>query len=271
VDTDSSAVRIAVLFDADNTSPKYAEAVLEELASYGTPTIKRAYGDFSSQRLAGWARELNSRAIRAMHQNAFTTGKNSTDSALIIDAMDLLYAGNVEAFGFVSSDSDFTSLAVRLRESGKTVFGLGRRGTPVSLQNACDKFIALEVLGSQPEREADDEDDAPAFNLQSLLTKAVNATAGDDGWTTLGAIGNHLARSHPSWDPRTFGHTKLGSLVNDQPYLETRHEGNHLGVALKQTRKAAQQQPAKKSAAKKSPAKKSVRAGSTLRAVAKKD
>ena len=92
-----------------------------------------------------------------------------------------------------------------------------------------------------------------------------------NGWTTLGAIGNHLARSHPSWDPRTFGHTKLGSLVNDQPYLETRHEGNHLGVALKQTRKAAQQQPAKKSAAKKSPAKKSVRAGSTLRAVAKKD
>ena len=240
MDTDSSAVRIAVLFDADNTSPKYAEAVLEELASYGTPTIKRAYGDFSSQRLAGWARELNSRAIRAMHQNAFTTGKNSTDSALIIDAMDLLYAGNVEAFAIVSSDSDFTSLAVRLRESGKTVYGLGRRGTPVSLQNACDKFIALEVLGSEAEPEAAaDEDDAPSLNLQSLLTKAVNATAGDDGWTTLGAIGNHLARSHPSWDPRTFGHTKLGSLVNDQPYLETRPAGNHLEVALKQTRKTA--------------------------------
>jgi uncharacterized protein (TIGR00288 family) len=274
VDTDSSAVRIAVLFDADNTSPKYAEAVLEELASYGTPTIKRAYGDFSSQRLAGWARELNSRAIRAMHQNAFTTGKNSTDSALIIDAMDLLYAGNVEAFAIVSSDSDFTSLAVRLRESGKTVYGLGRRGTPVSLQNACDKFIALEVLGSEAEPESEprsepksgDEDEAPSLNLQSLLTKAVHATAGDDGWTTLGAIGNHLARSHPSWDPRTFGHTKLGSLVTDQPYLETRHEGNHLGVALKQTRKAAKKQPAKKSAAKKQ-----ARPASTLRAVTKKD
>ena len=277
MDTDSSAVRIAVLFDADNTSPKYAEAVLEELASYGTPTIKRAYGDFSSQRLAGWARELNSRAIRAMHQNAFTTGKNSTDSALIIDAMDLLYAGNVEAFAIVSSDSDFTSLAVRLRESGKTVYGLGRRGTPVSLQNACDKFIALEVLGSEAESEAPKagaedgadegaDDGAPSLNLQSLLTKAVNATAGDDGWTTLGAIGNHLARSHPSWDPRTFGHTKLGSLVTDQPYLETRHEGTHLGVALKQTRKAAKKQPAKKTTAKKQ-----VRPASTLRAVAKKD
>ncbi len=244
MDTDSSAVRIAVLFDADNTSPKYAEAVLEELATYGTPTIKRAYGDFSSQRLTGWSRELNTRAIRAMHQNAFTTGKNSTDSALIIDAMDLLYAGNVEAFAIVSSDSDFTSLAVRLRESGKTVYGLGRRRTPVSLQNACDKFIALEVLGSEAQPEVQPEttgaeDDAPVLNLQSLLTKAVNATAGDDGWTTLGAIGNHLARSHPSWDPRTFGHTKLGSLVSDQPYLETRPAGNHLEVALKQTRNIA--------------------------------
>jgi uncharacterized protein (TIGR00288 family) len=279
VDTDSSAVRIAVLFDADNTSPKYAEAVLEELASYGTPTIKRAYGDFSAQRLAGWARELNSRAIRAMHQNAFTTGKNSTDSALIIDAMDLLYAGNVEAFAIVSSDSDFTSLAVRLRESGKTVYGLGRRGTPVSLQNACDKFIALEVLGSEAEPEAEPKSGAedgadggaPSLNLQSLLTKAVHATAGDDGWTTLGAIGNHLARSHPSWDPRTFGHTKLGSLVTDQPYLETRHEGNHLGVALKQTRKTAKKQPAKKTTSTKSTAKKQARPASTLRAVAKKD
>ncbi|MGH3348223.1 MAG: NYN domain-containing protein [Nocardioides sp.] len=253
MDTDSSAVRIAVLFDADNTSPKYAEAVLEELATYGTPTIKRAYGDFSAQRLAGWSRELNTRAIRAMHQNAFTTGKNSTDSALIIDAMDLLYAGNVEAFAIVSSDSDFTSLAVRLRESGKTVYGLGRRGTPVSLQNACDKFIALEVLGSEAEPEPTGaEDDAPALNLQSLLTKAVNATAGDDGWTNLGAIGNHLARSHPSFDPRTFGHTKLGSLVSDQPYLDTRRAGTHLEVTLKQTRKAAKKStPATKRPAKK--------------------
>ena len=130
METDSSAVRIAVLIDADNTSPKYAEAILDELATYGTPTIKRAYGDFSSTRLQGWRRELNARAIRAMHQNAFTTGKNSTDSALIIDAMDLLYAGNVEAFAIVSSDSDFTSLAMRLRESGKTVYGLGRKKTP---------------------------------------------------------------------------------------------------------------------------------------------
>jgi uncharacterized protein (TIGR00288 family) len=263
VDTDSSAVRIAVLIDADNTSPKYAEAILDELAKYGTPTIKRAYGDFSSPRLSGWTRELNARAIRAMHQNAFTTGKNSTDSALIIDAMDLLYAGNVEAFAIVSSDSDFTSLALRLRESGKTVYGLGRKRTAVSLQNACDRFIMLEVLGSEQDDDAahdaeatDGPDDAgdgepaPQLNLQSVLTKAVNATADDDGWTTLAAIGNHLARSHPSWDPRNFGYSKLSSLVGDQPYLQTRPGGNHLQVALKHTRKSTRKAPAKKATTK---------------------
>jgi uncharacterized protein (TIGR00288 family) len=272
VETDSSAVRIAVLIDADNTSPKYAEAILDELAKYGTPTIKRAYGDFSSTRLQGWRRELNARAIRAMHQTAFTTGKNSTDSALIIDAMDLLYAGNVEAFAIVSSDSDFTSLAMRLRESGKTVYGLGQKKTPSSLQNACDRFIMLEVLGTdhedetpggsgvaeaEAEAEAEpaeetSEEPTPQLNLQSVLTKAVNATADDDGWTTLGAIGNHLARSHPSWDPRTFGHSKLSSLVADQPYHETRTAGNHVEVTLKARRP-------RKSAAKKAPAAKAAK------------
>ncbi|MEJ7795130.1 MAG: NYN domain-containing protein [Nocardioides sp.] len=259
MDTDSSAVRIAVLFDADNTSPKYAEAILDELAKFGTPTIKRAYGDFSSNRLSGWTRELNTRAIRAIHQNAFTTGKNSTDSALIIDAMDLLYAGNVEAFAIVSSDSDFTSLALRLRESGKVVYGLGRQRTAISLQNACDRFIMLEVLGAdpvyeEPEDDGEDTDGEPStmLNLQSVLTKAVNATADDDGWTTLGAIGNHLARSLPSWDPRTFGHSKLSSLVADQPYLETRPSGSHLQVALKQTRKPAAKRTSTRKTAKKS-------------------
>ncbi len=255
MDTDLSGVRIAVLIDADNTSAKYAEAILDELAKYGTPTIKRAYGDFSSPRLHGWTRELNARAIRAMHQNAFTTGKNSTDSALIIDAMDLLYAGNVEAFAIVTSDSDFTSLALRLRESGRTVYGLGQKKTPVSLQNACDRFIMLEVLGTEPEDDDEgggpDEQD-PQLNLQSVLTKAVNATADDDGWVALGALGSHLARSHPSWDPRTFGHGKLSSLVADQPYLETRSAGNHVEVGLKRkaAKKAAAKKPAKRAAKK---------------------
>jgi hypothetical protein len=147
----------------------------------------------------------------------------------------------------VSSDSDFTSLAVRLRESGKTVYGLGQKKTPVSLQNACDRFIMLEVLGSEPDDQGDEDsaDEAePQLNLQSVLTKAVNATADDDGWTSLGSLGNHLTRSHPSWDPRTFGHGKLSSLVADQPYLETRKVGNHLEVGLK--RKATKKATAKK-------------------------
>ncbi|MGH3361150.1 MAG: NYN domain-containing protein [Nocardioides sp.] len=263
MDTDlTGSARIAVLIDADNTSPKYAEALLDELAKYGTPTIKRAYGDWSSRNLGGWTKELDARAIRAMHQKAFTTGKNSTDSALIIDAMDLLYAGNVEAFAIVSSDSDFTSLVHRLRESGKTVYGLGRERTPSSLQNACDLFIGLELLGAEdtPESAPDESDAGPdagpvrKANPQSVLTKAVNATVGEDGWASLSAMGSHIQRSQPSFDPRAFGHTKLGELVAAQPYLETQADGRATRVRLKQARKKA---TAKKSAAKKGAAKKS--------------
>lgn len=249
-----SDARIAVLIDADNTSPKYAEALLEELAKFGTPTIKRAYGDWSSQRLSGWSKELNVRAIRAMQQHAYTTGKNSTDSALIIDAMDLLYDGNVEAFALVSSDSDFTGLALRLRESGKVVYGLGRKRTPLSLQNACDRFIQLENLGETEDAgeaadaEADSEaEDTPKLNLQSVLVKAVNATADDDGWSTVSLMGNHLSRTHANFDPRTFGHGKLSSLVTAQSYLETEPEGRTIKVRLKGTAK----KPAAKAASRK--------------------
>ena len=258
----TSSVRIAVLIDADNVSPKKAEGILDELAKYGTPTIKRAYGDFSSQRLSGWTKELNARAIRAIHQNAYTVHKNSTDSALIIDAMDLLYAGNVEAFAIVSSDSDFTGLALRLRESGRVVYGFGRRRTPQSLQNACDKFIHLEVLGEDDAAESgevkdagdDAEEDVPPINLQSVLTKAVNANADDDGWARIGSLGNHISRTHANFDPRTFGHGKLSSLVAAQPYLETSGTGNAAKARLKgrtPAKKSATSAP-KKSAAKKS-------------------
>lgn len=263
MDHASSSDRIAVLIDADNTSPKYAEAMLDEIAKYGNPTIKRAYGDWSSNRLSGWTKELNARAIRGMHQTAFTSGKNSTDSALIIDAMDLLYAGNVEAFALVTSDSDFTSLALRLRESGKAVYGLGRQRTPASLQNACDRFIQLEVLGEEAESDEGDDTDsdsdsdadssaeaAPRINLQSALTKAVNATADEEGWTHLGAIGNHLSRTHAAFDPRMFGHTKLSALVAAQPYLETTGSGNTMRTRLKGKQAAAKKAPPKKTAKK---------------------
>ncbi|HRO31347.1 MULTISPECIES: NYN domain-containing protein [Micrococcaceae] len=143
----SATTRIAVLIDCDNVSATHAGAVLEELATYGTPTIKRAYGDWTTNQLGGWKNELNRLAVQPVQQFSYTTGKNSTDSALIIDAMDLLWMGNVEAFALVSSDSDFTRLATRLRESGKRVIGLGERKTPASLRNAVDQFIYLELLG----------------------------------------------------------------------------------------------------------------------------
>lgn len=259
--------RIAVLIDVDNIPAKYAEAIFEELAAYGTATVKRAYGDYTQARLAPWTRAFNVHAIKPMQQPAYTTGKNSSDSALIIDAMDLLYADNVEAFAIVSSDSDFTGLAVRLKESGKTVYGLGGRQTPVSLRNACNRFIQLELLASdaasdsaaaepastppsppsrgrattkasasvptdaapaQPEME-----DPPAINLQSALTKAVNATADDTGWARLSDLGSYLTRTHPSFDTRTYGHPKLSPLVQAQRFLTTERRGGHLRVRVK--------------------------------------
>lgn len=152
----STSTRIAVLIDCDNVSAKHTAAVLEELAKYGTPTVKRAYGDWTTTQLVGWKPELHRNAIQPVQQFAYTVGKNSTDSALIIDAMDLLWQGNVEAFALVSSDSDFTRLATRLRESGKRVYGLGQRKTPESLRRAVDQFIFLELLQEQA-RDEDEE------------------------------------------------------------------------------------------------------------------
>lgn len=246
----SSSTRIAVLIDCDNVSAKHIGAVLEELATYGVPTVKRAYGDWTTTQLTSWKPELLRNAIQPVQQFSNTVGKNSTDSALIIDAMDLLWQGNVEAFAIVSSDSDFTRLATRLRESGKRVYGLGRRKTPESLRRAVDQFIFLEVLQDQERAEesgtaevaseSDPDTASSRINLQSALTRAINATSSDDGWSTLGVVGQHLSRAHADFDPRDFGHQKLSSLVDEQPYLETRTEGSQRQVRLKQraTRRA---------------------------------
>lgn len=336
-----ASLRIAVLMDSDNVSPKFV--ILEELATYGTPTIKRAYGDWTTTNLNGWKKALNHHAIQPVQQFAYTVGKNSSDSALIIDAMDLLWMGNVDAFALVSSDSDFTRLATRLREGGKRVIGLGARKTPASLRNAVDQFIYLELLGTATDHDVDDDetgedalakeenakasegsgrsgsrrggrgrgrgskttdatdtpdadvadaeapaadaapagdaatgrdgkgteaksgagrrgrrasssdvtedptppevpveaepehdeaDAAPRIDLQAALTKAVNATSTDDGWATLSLIGQHLSRTHVDFDPRDFGHSKLSTLVEDQPYLRTRTEGRTMEVSL---------------------------------------
>lgn len=247
--------RLAVLIDADNTSPKHAGALFDELAAYGVATVKRAYGDWTTSNLSGWKKELNQHAIAPKQQFAYTTGKNSTDSALIIDAMDLLYTGNVDAFALVSSDSDFTGLATRLRESGKTVYGLGLKKTPASLVAAVDRFIYLEVLGDQPSSATDDrtaDGEAPLPNLQSLLTRAINATSGDDGTVSVSSLGNYLRSASASFDPRLYQHPKLSALLQAQPYLIVTGTGSGMQVSLKsrtpakKATKAAAKKTAKK-------------------------
>jgi len=254
--------RLAVLIDSDNTTAKLVTEILEELSKYGTPTVRRAYGDWGSPHLGGWRDVLNQHAIQPIQQIAYTKGKNATDSALIIDAMDLLYAGYVDAFAIVSSDSDFTRLATRLRESGKTVVGLGRRTTPVAFQSACDKFVFLdllteeEVLPSAPEQASTPP--APLPDLEKLLTSAINSASREDGWAALGAVGSHINRTHPSFDPRSYGFPKLVELARAQNYVDVEQaESGHARVRLRSshpTRKAATKAPVKKGTPKKATA-----------------
>ncbi|MEA2219305.1 MAG: hypothetical protein QOJ35_1931 [Solirubrobacteraceae bacterium] len=225
--TSTDATRLAVLIDSDNTTANLTTELLEEIAKYGTPTIKRAYGDWTTQQLVGWKQELLRHAIQPVQQFTYTRGKNSTDSALIIDAMDLLYAGNLEGFVIVSSDSDFTRLATRLRESGMTVYGLGRRNTPAPFVAACDRFIYLDLLSQEPQeparRASQDEEPAPVLpDLKRILSTAITSTSKDDGWSSLGEVGSYLVKSHAAFDPRDYGHTKLGELVRKEPYVEMR-------------------------------------------------
>lgn len=216
------STRLAVLIDADNTSPKLITEMFEELASYGTITVKRAYGDWTSPHLNGWRSILLTNAISPQQQFAYTYGKNATDSALIIDAMDLLYSGNVDGFAIVSSDSDFTPLATRLRESGKRVIGVGRRTTPKPFVEACERFVFLEVLGGDSEATEQAKDDQPR-PIQSVLAKALNKVDTDDeDWASLSALGNHLNRTDPSFDARSYGFGKLSDLVKAQPFIESK-------------------------------------------------
>jgi hypothetical protein len=269
----SDSDRLAVLIDADNISAKVAKDLFDELAGYGTLTVKRAYGDWTTTHLTGWKDQLHSFAISPMQQFAYTQGKNSTDSALIIDAMDLLYAGNLDGFVLVSSDSDFTRLATRLREAGMTVYGIGAKKTPSAFRDACDKFTFLEVLRDAPVQAvvAEDEtsegetteDTAGAVRdrggLESLLLKALNKTASDDDdWSALGALGSHLNRIDPSFDSRAYGFARLTDLVREQPFLETRSLESADGrgqLWVRSKQRSRKRTPTRKTTAKKSAAK----------------
>jgi uncharacterized LabA/DUF88 family protein len=259
--------RLAVLIDGDNTTPSIIEALLAEIAKYGSATVKRAYGDWTTSNLRGWKEAINAHAIQPMQQFAYTTGKNSTDSALIIDAMDLLYTGNLDGFCLVSSDSDFTKLASRLRESGKTVYGFGEPKTPHSLVAACDKFVYLDVLrrpdkpkepsGVDADPTGPDRKSAKDLRgdakLVKLLREGIDAASDDDGWANLGGVGSHVAKQAPDFDSRNWGYAKLVDLVTAIELFEVKRSAGQ-GVRVRETPKG---QPAKKAAAKKAGVKKS--------------
>lgn len=220
--SDPSATRLAVLIDADNASSASLADMLGELSRYGSPSVKRAYGDWTTPNLAGWKGVLHSHAIHPVQQFRYTTGKNATDSALIIDAMDLLHAGHVDGFCLVSSDSDFTRLAGRIREAGLLVIGVGERKTPAPFVSACDRFIFTEILRdvTSPATLVPAGTDT---GLERMLRDSILDVAGDDGWAALSAVGGLLVMKHPSFDSRNYDFRKLGELVRQQPYLDVRN------------------------------------------------
>ena len=225
--------RLAVLIDADNASRTAMRDVMAEIAVYGTPTIKRIYGDWTTPNMASWKPILLENAITPIQQYSYTTGKNSTDSAMIIDAMDILYTGQCDGFVLVSSDSDFTRLATRLREAGKKVIGMGEKKTPSPFIVACDKFIYIEVIraaakdkAAKPEP-APDPEPAPEEpqrkvppEIEELIAGALDMIADEDGYAFMGELGNLLIRQQPDFDPRNYGFSKLTQLIKSLDRFE---------------------------------------------------
>ncbi|HKB87281.1 MAG TPA: NYN domain-containing protein [Ignavibacteriaceae bacterium] len=217
-------LRLAVLIDGDNIPSAYVKEMMEEIAKYGSPTIKRIYADWTKPNPTRWKNLLLENAITPIQQYSYTTGKNATDSAMIIDAMDILYTEKVHGFCLVSSDSDFTRLATRLREAGMKVYGIGERKTPGPFIAACDKFIYVEILKNQSdETEAEVSKDkttkkneiekvTPA--LIKLISTTISDLADEDGWAFLGDVGNLLQKKQPNFDPRNYGFQKLTPLIN---------------------------------------------------------
>lgn len=211
--------RLVVLIDADNAQGSIVTELLAEISRYGVASVKRAYGDWTTPNLKGWKEHLHKHAIQPIQQFSYTSGKNATDSSMIIDAMDLLHSGRFEGFCLVSSDSDFTRLATRLRESGVAVYGFGEAKTPEPFVSACDRFIYTEILRAKPSADPIPKGLA-SVPLAQILRPAVEASIRENGWAPLSAVGSILLKTHPSFDPRNYGFSKLGELVRKQPFLE---------------------------------------------------
>lgn len=241
-----STQKLAVLIDADNAQPSIVEELLAEIAKYGTANVKRIYGDWTNPHLKSWKETLLDHSIQPIQQFGYTRGKNATDSAMIIDAMDLLYTTKFDGFCIVSSDSDFTKLAARIREAGLVVYGFGERKTPEPFVAACDKFIYTEVL-------KDEEKDQDVINrkntnelkqdtkLVNLLRSAVDAASDESGWAHLAPVGSYIAKQSPDFDPRNYGYRKLGELVNATKLFEIEErpvgEGQSKAIYIKDKRK----------------------------------
>ena len=213
-------INIAVLIDGDNIPSAYVKEMTEEIAKYGNPTIKRIYGDWTKPNLTKWKNLLLENAITPIQQYGYTTGKNATDSAMIIDAMDILYSGKVNGFCLVSSDSDFTRLATRLREAGMKVIGIGEKKTPNPFIVACDKFIYIEILKNQAEKKNDDTQELAKTNVDKISQKEINLIkttisdlSDEDGWAFLGDVGSLLQKKQANFDSRNYGFEKLTPLI----------------------------------------------------------
>lgn len=247
-----SEQKMAVLIDADNVPYSSIKEMLEEVAKNGTPTIKRIYADWTKPNANGWKGVLLENAITPIQQYSYTSGKNSSDSALIIDAMDILYSQQVDGFCIVSSDSDFTRLATRLRESGKKVMGIGEKKTPLPFITACDKFVYIEILKPKPlpsksetkQKQGKKEATVPMnkvdMSLVNLLKESVSDLADETGWTFLGELGNFLLKKKRDFDPRNYGFQKLLPLIKSMDEFEidiretTNKNTKHIFVKVKE-------------------------------------
>jgi uncharacterized LabA/DUF88 family protein len=243
--TTETITKLAVLIDADNAQPGVAGALLAEVAKYGTAFVKRAYGDWTGTSLKGWKDQLLTQSIQPIQQFAYTQGKNATDSAMIIDAMDLLYTNRFDGFCLVSSDSDFTRLASRIRESGLVVYGFGERKTPKPFVLACDKFTYFDNIIYHDEQLVAPQAGAVLTlhtralttlksdsRLERQLRSAVEASSDEEGWANLAKVGGLITKQHPDFDPRTFGYLKLSDLVSATGLFDIESRSPGAGKAL---------------------------------------
>ena len=227
---------LAVLIDADNANPSIIEGLLGEVATLGVASVKRIYGDWTTPNLGPWKSALLDHSIQPIQQFRYTTGKNATDSAMIIDAMDLLYTGPFDGFCLVSSDSDFTRLASRIRESGKRVYGFGERKTPNPFVAACDKFVYTEIFAprtgsdSTPIKKLGEKELRGDTKLMNLIRNAVEATSDENGWSNLGPVGSTVSKQSPEFDPRNYGYARLSDLVQAIGLFEVKRADNRIFI-----------------------------------------